>query len=107
MIHKQHDKKWEMMAQCVRPWLEKMNYRPQIFWELKRHNRVLLYRFVCVGDQQASDDAERRDLYRDLRSAEARVKGYSDPVDHLTPQQLVEYFSSETSGDELNDLDKY
>lgn len=103
---KPNDNKMEIMARLLRPWLEERNHRPEVFWKLPYHYAVMLYKQVCVGGQQL-DHEERRKLFMALNSAEARVKGYSNPLDHITPEQLVEYFSSETSSEELNDLDKY
>ena len=102
-----NDKQIEIMARLVRPWLEKMKYNPQVFWELPHHHRVLLYNLVCAGGQHPSD-LQLKQLYKALRSTEGRIEGYSsDPVDYLTNEQLMAYFCLETPDERRNYLEKF
>ena len=104
---KPNDRQMKIMERLVRPWLEKMKFSPQIFWGLQAYERVQLYKWVCVGGEHPSD-AQLRNLYRSLRSAEGRIEGQSsDPVDHLTNEQLMAFFSQDTSLEQLAYLRKF
>ncbi|MCK4242846.1 MAG: hypothetical protein KAX23_04790 [Dehalococcoidia bacterium] len=88
----------ERRARLLRPWLEKRNYSPDVFWKLVPDYRKLLYKTVCLHVQLS--DQQRRDLFNALHAAEAaeaRAPQYADPLGHWTPEQLRDFFSSETS----------
>jgi hypothetical protein len=103
----QNDKQIEIMGRLVQPWLEKMILNPLVFWDLTYHDKVLLYKMVCVGGQHPSD-LQLRHLCKALRSAEGRIDDdHYDPVDHLTNEQLMASLSIETSDEHRNYLKKF
>ncbi|MGB2800455.1 MAG: hypothetical protein WBC82_11515 [Dehalococcoidia bacterium] len=108
-MRKPNDRQMKIMERLVRPWLEKMKFSPQVFWDLQAYEREQLYKWVCVGGEHPSD-AQLRNLYRSLRSAstEGRIEGhYSDPIDHPTNEQLMAFFSQDTSPEQLAHLRKF
>ncbi len=109
-MQKPNDNKMEeRMAKLLRPWLEKRNYSPDVFWKLDDYFKKQLYRAVCHRDHLT--DTGYTNLYNALRRAEAadaRAGKYADPVGHWTPQQFKEFFSSDASDDETHaNLSKY
>jgi hypothetical protein len=99
----------EIPEQHVRPWLGKMGFPLENYWNLSSYYKRLLHNQVCRCTRNSpSSDRQLRDLYQRLQSGESRGSIISsNAVDSMTNRELQEFFLPLSSSETLADLYKY